>query len=436
MASQTAILRRSKEYLEALSRGMDPIGNKPVPAGDVAAQERLRKCFAYVAGYLQEALEAAPSLEEAPPLKEAPAGEASETEEVPEPEEAEAARLLAEAGFPGCMRIAEETLSLQAVRKEIRQCLRTAGLRDPNVSAWHEWLVQEGILRRPEEEKGPWPVTERGRSLGFLQAAECPEGDITWTLCRPEAQRFLAENLPAIYRKERVQMDQLAALLRPEALDQLTYSETPVGIRELVTMFNRLIPQELPKVNVSLLSNWLKKEGYLEESFRGRDTVIRVVSERGQKIGIGTREDRKQTPVYDKAAQQYLARCLPGIMAGLRAVRLSAEEPKLTIPEGVEVPVSSTPLGLSRFSALVDKSLTDCGGTPLTAGAIRTWLIREGYMERKRVGAEKRALYIPNEEGEAIGLTYEEAGDPVYTVLTESAQRFIAAHLAEIAAIC
>ena len=55
------MIRRARQYLEALSSGTDPIGKKPIPQGETLLQPRLSRCFRYVAELLGE-FEREPSL--------------------------------------------------------------------------------------------------------------------------------------------------------------------------------------------------------------------------------------------------------------------------------------------------------------------------------------------------------------------------------------
>ena len=47
------MVKRARQYLEALSTGMDPISKKQVPPGDTLLQPRLSRCFRYVSELLK-----------------------------------------------------------------------------------------------------------------------------------------------------------------------------------------------------------------------------------------------------------------------------------------------------------------------------------------------------------------------------------------------
>ena len=50
-------LLRAREYLQQLSQGIDPISRQTLPEGNGLAGQRLRNCFAYVAGVLGQVIE-------------------------------------------------------------------------------------------------------------------------------------------------------------------------------------------------------------------------------------------------------------------------------------------------------------------------------------------------------------------------------------------
>lgn len=47
-------VKRAKMYMEKLAMGIDPLTDKPIPVGEVATAPRMRKCFQYVAGLLEQ----------------------------------------------------------------------------------------------------------------------------------------------------------------------------------------------------------------------------------------------------------------------------------------------------------------------------------------------------------------------------------------------
>ena len=56
MADEKAVLARARDYMRELSEGRDPLTGRPAE-DEVLGQPRLRRCFAFVAAYLQRELE-------------------------------------------------------------------------------------------------------------------------------------------------------------------------------------------------------------------------------------------------------------------------------------------------------------------------------------------------------------------------------------------
>ena len=54
MAAENKILERAEMYLRKLSCGVNPLTEETLPEGDTCRQERISKCFLYVADYLQQ----------------------------------------------------------------------------------------------------------------------------------------------------------------------------------------------------------------------------------------------------------------------------------------------------------------------------------------------------------------------------------------------
>ena len=63
MADEKAVLARARDYMRELSEGKDPLTGRTLE-DEVLAQPRLRRCFAFVAAYLQRELSKAADSEE------------------------------------------------------------------------------------------------------------------------------------------------------------------------------------------------------------------------------------------------------------------------------------------------------------------------------------------------------------------------------------
>ena len=52
--NKAQIIRHTKNYMDMLAQGVDPIRNEKIEADSVVLQPRMQKCFAFVAGLLDE----------------------------------------------------------------------------------------------------------------------------------------------------------------------------------------------------------------------------------------------------------------------------------------------------------------------------------------------------------------------------------------------
>ena len=56
MPAESKVLERAEQYIRKLSIGVNPLSGEALPEGDACRQERIGKCLAYVADYLQQRL--------------------------------------------------------------------------------------------------------------------------------------------------------------------------------------------------------------------------------------------------------------------------------------------------------------------------------------------------------------------------------------------
>jgi hypothetical protein len=57
MADEKQILARARDYMKQLSEGRDPLTGRAVDGDSVLDEQRMRRCFAFVAAYIQRELE-------------------------------------------------------------------------------------------------------------------------------------------------------------------------------------------------------------------------------------------------------------------------------------------------------------------------------------------------------------------------------------------
>ena len=174
-------LRRARMYMDKLSAGINPLDDSPIPAGDVAANERLRKCFAYVAQVLTQALD-----------------EPTHTAPQKRPKRSKFyAECVDLADFP----YSAEPLTLGEITARINDLVHEAARRRLPVQRVYQWLCAIGMLERriAEDGKPQYLPTEEGRDIGFAARESATQfGRRTVITCTEEAQGFIVDNIEAL----------------------------------------------------------------------------------------------------------------------------------------------------------------------------------------------------------------------------------------------
>lgn len=176
MADEKAVLARARDYMKELSEGRDPLTGRAVD-DEVLGQPRLRRCFAFVAAYLQRELTRAADGEDAF----LPTGEAADAictdEDIPASEFYE--RISAAAAAAGKTPVSA---------REINHFLIRAGFADARVESV---FVERRVLR----------AGERSEVVGIYDKPRLSPrtGALTYTLMfPPETQHWLLRCLPDI----------------------------------------------------------------------------------------------------------------------------------------------------------------------------------------------------------------------------------------------
>ncbi|MDO5399540.1 MAG: hypothetical protein Q4F17_00990 [Eubacteriales bacterium] len=168
-------LQRAKMYMEQLANGIDPITNAPIPEQDVVNNVRLSRCFFYVCGVLDRAIEQ----ERKNASKNLPAFHISVQEAAKIPP-------------------LDRPVGISQLAEHISRCIGENQMRKLSPTTITSWLVELGILEIPEDGHGKRP-TSRGISLGISTESRMgANGEYTAVLYAPAAQQFILDNLPAV----------------------------------------------------------------------------------------------------------------------------------------------------------------------------------------------------------------------------------------------
>ena len=181
MTDEKRLIARARDYMRELAEGRDPLTGRTPEGDSVLDEPRMRRCFAFVATYLQRELERASATDELYLPTEAEAKLICSEEDVSAAEFYE--RLAARASVVGQTPVSS---------REINHFLLRSALVTGHVESV---FVERRVLR----------ATERGKELGIYDKPRLSPrtGALTQTLMlTPEAQHWLLGMLPALASEE------------------------------------------------------------------------------------------------------------------------------------------------------------------------------------------------------------------------------------------
>lgn len=175
MEREKQLLARARDYMHALSEGRDPLTGRLAEGDSVIDEPRTRRCFAFVAAYLQRELERASDAEEPYLPTDAQMREMCSAEDVPLSDFC--ALLANRAGELGKTPVSMRTISHFLLR---------SGLAEGRVESV---FVERRVLR----------ATPQAEDMGIYDKPKMSPrtGALTHTLMlTPEAQMWLLRRLP------------------------------------------------------------------------------------------------------------------------------------------------------------------------------------------------------------------------------------------------
>lgn len=179
-----AVLRHAQDYLDALSRGIDPLTGEMIDPGEVVCQDRIRRCLVYVSEVLGQVIENDGEIgrnrkKRSGRLPFAP-NEAMQTE----------------------VTISDTPIPLNRIVQQINRYVEKGmyKLRHRDVTAW---LAANGILQAITDTDGTtrMHVTDLGKAMGIIEELRhnsARKVDYTVLLYDAEMQRFILGHLPEI----------------------------------------------------------------------------------------------------------------------------------------------------------------------------------------------------------------------------------------------
>ena len=311
MPVESRILERAEQYMRKLSLGVNPLNEEALPDNDICRQERISKCLAYVADYLQQRL--APK----------PPQQAVKKNSKREPRPARkfaTAELNLSPEMLSKYEMTEEPVSLSGFVRRLNALLPEGSGMIPLIySDVAEILTREGVLLKEPGEKGkdmnlPSP---HGEEMGFMRA----EADIhghhsVFTKCNAAAQKFILEKIQdcVALANERFAKYQAQDAARENAgeaagdkgsrsakerfhltdaeLAKYPADDAPVPVSEIARRLNDLLAPDanIEKLYFKSVLDWFVAQGLLESKTDAVGKTFFYPTEAGFAAGIVTEQ--------------------------------------------------------------------------------------------------------------------------------------------------
>lgn len=313
MPVESRILERAEQYMRKLSLGVNPLNEEALPDNDICRQERISKCLAYVADFLQQKI--APNREPQPQKKKS-------KRESKQPRKFAIAELALSPETLSKYEITEEPVSLSGFVRRLNALIPEGSGMIPLIySDVAEILTREGMLLKEAGEKGkdmnlPSP---HGEEMGFMRTeADIRGHHAVYTKCNAAAQRFILEKIPdcvaqANERFAKYQARNAAAgetSVEPDVADkggkvakerfhlteaelaQYPVNETPVPVSEIARRLNDLLAPgaNIEKLYFKSIRDWFVAQGLLESKTDAVGKIHFEPTEAGLVAGILTEQ--------------------------------------------------------------------------------------------------------------------------------------------------
>lgn len=311
MPVESRILERAEQYMRKLSLGVNPLNEEALPDSDICKQERISKCLAYVADYLQQRL--------APKAPQQAVKKNSKREPRPARKFA-TAELNLSPEMLSKYEMTEEPVSLSGFVRRLNALLPEGSGMIPLIySDVAEILTREGVLLKEPGEKGkdmnlPSP---HGEEMGFMRA----EADIhghhsVFTKCNAAAQKFILEKIQdcVALANERFAKYQAQDAARENAgeaagdkgsrstkerfhltdaeLAKYPADDAPVPVSEIARRLNDLLAPDanIEKLYFKSVLDWFVAQGLLESKTDAVGKTFFYPTEAGLAAGIVTEQ--------------------------------------------------------------------------------------------------------------------------------------------------
>lgn len=177
MVTEIDKLKRAKDYMVKLADGVDPIDGEQLPDDTVLNNERLSRCFAYVAEVLQKVIDSGGK------------GLGWQRPFYITPEEIKRVRL------------SDEPIPVSAFVQAVNDAVGDLGRKKLSHNVVTKWLAEQGYLQvvQDDDRKTHKELTQKSAKLGITSEQRTGQsGTYTAILYNRRAQQLLLDNLPSI----------------------------------------------------------------------------------------------------------------------------------------------------------------------------------------------------------------------------------------------
>lgn len=177
--TESDMIARAKQYMEALSQGVNPLTGTPLLSGECASEERMKRCFAFTAQVLDKAYNDTLRKEYRTVRRDISNYHVS-AEELSKFE------------------YSDDPVGINKIRERFNALVDRTKVKPLKVTSITAFLLGAGLLAQGENEKYP---TEAGMSVGITYAERTdPYTGRTYrqVVYTRAAQQFLVDNIDAL----------------------------------------------------------------------------------------------------------------------------------------------------------------------------------------------------------------------------------------------
>lgn len=177
--TESDIIARAKQYMDALASGINPITGVPLDPGECAADERMKRCFLYTSKVLSEAYDRK-IREEYRTVRRNASDFFLTQEEL--------------AGFE----YSDEPIGVTKIKDRLNVLRNEQNVKPLKVTSITAFLMGSGLLEMRENEKIP---TDAGRAIGITvtERTDMYSGAVRkYVVYSREAQQFIIDNIDAL----------------------------------------------------------------------------------------------------------------------------------------------------------------------------------------------------------------------------------------------